>query len=193
VVWPQSVDCEAADGTIHILSIPFRTWSPREAFLSNGSLATAHRDSLVLEILEPTTGESIREIKRTMPPIALTDERWESLPEVVEFRAIQREANGELWLPGDPSEACELSRPEHLPAIRAIASDEAGRLWVEIAAPTGFRLNVFQGDGSLLGEADMPPRDASVPFFVLDNTLYLVTTDELEIQSIEVYDVRGLP
>lgn len=192
VIWPQSMDCEAPSGAIHILGIPLRSWFPREAFLSNGSLAVAHRDSFVIEILDPSTGESVRQLTRNMPPIALTDERWESLPEVVEFRAIQQEANGDLWLPRDRSEACELPHPEHLPAVRAMASDEAGRLWIEIASPSGFRLNVFQDDGSFLGEADMPPRDASVPFYVRDNTLYLVTTDELDVQSIEVYEVRDV-
>jgi hypothetical protein len=192
VIWPYSMDCEAPNGTIHILSIPLRTWFPREAALPMGLMAVAHRDSLVVQIFDASTGQPVRRIERDLPRVEVTDARWESLPEVAEFRTIQEEANGDLWLPGDPGEPCELPRPELFAAIRAIVSDDLGRLWVETVTPSGFDLNVFDPDGTFIGHVAMPPRDPGIPFYVRGNRLYLVSSDELDLQSVEVYEVDGM-
>ena len=114
-------------------------------------------------------------------------------PEIQRLRAFEREAGGALTAAMDPGTPCPIDemRPEFLPVLRTVISDENGRLWVEATATTGFTLTVFAADGTVLGETAMPERDPTVSPYARGGLLYLVTRDEYGVQSIEVYEVLG--
>jgi hypothetical protein len=104
-------------------------------------------------------------------------------------------ASGKLTSMEDPSELCPVYAllPEFAPAIPSITTDDTGRLWVEATDPNsvgGVVLQVLDRDGILLGEVPAPVRDARVAPYVRGNLLYLVTVDELDVQSIQVFEVQ---
>jgi hypothetical protein len=104
-------------------------------------------------------------------------------------------ASGKLTSMEDPSELCPVYAllPEFAPALHSITTDDTGRLWVEATDPNsvgGVVLQVLDRDGILLGEVPAPVRDARVAPYVRGNLLYLVTVDELDVQSIQVFEVQ---
>jgi sugar lactone lactonase YvrE len=67
-------------------------------------------------------------------------------------------------------------------------ADERGRLWIEAATPEGFAIAVIDAEGRMLGEAPLPTRDVRVPLYARGGRLYVVTRDDLDVQSIQVFD-----
>lgn len=71
-----------------------------------------------------------------------------------------------------------------------MVSDAQGRLWVESTRPGGTTLSLFAADGMFLGETTMPARDPAVAVFVRGNHLHIVTIDNLDVQSIQLYEAE---
>jgi len=185
-----SVDCGTSNGWIHPLSFPFARRGPMRAFLPGGVLAAGHRDAYRIDLVDIESGDTIRSITRDYPRIPLTRERWERQDVIRQYRELVTE-HGAAFLQSDPSQPCPLDeRPEFLPVLFAVVADDAGRLWVESSTDDGFAVTVFDADHEPVGQAPMPVRDETVAPYVRANRLYIVTRDEFDVQSIEVYEAR---
>jgi hypothetical protein len=184
-----SVDCGTSDGWTHPLLIPFARRGPMRAFLPGGVLAVGHRDAYRIDLVDIESGDTIRSITRDYPRIPLTRERWERQDVIRQYRELVSE-RGAAFLESDPSQPCPLDeRPEFLPVLLAVVADDAGRLWVESSTDDGFAVTVFDNHEPV-GQAPMPVRDETVAPYVRANRLYIVTRDEFDVQSIEVYEAR---
>lgn len=179
-------------GMVHFLLPPFSDRGPLRAFTPAGELVKAHRDAFRIDIIDGASGDLRRSIRRTVPPLPLRDEDWEALPEIQLLRRYEREAGGSLEALGDPGTPCPLDgmRPETLPVLRTVVSDEVGRIWLEVTTREGFALALLDRDGAFLGQTRMPDRDSGVAPYARGDRLYLVTVDDLGLQGIEVYRAR---
>ncbi len=65
--------------------------------------------------------------------------------------------------------------------------DPEGRMWVEALSASGRSWDVFDREGRLLGTLPAPERSDRVQPFVRNEHLYLVRTDSLDVQHVEVY------
>lgn len=186
-LWLGNQDCGTRDDFIHILRVPFTTRGPLVAFLPQDEVAIAYRDQYRIDILRTTTGAVVRTYRRDVAPIAVTDDIWNAQPEIREARQIEAE-HGPMT--GRGRTPCPvLQRPRFQPVLRTLVSDRNGRLWAESTTAQGFSLTGIGPRGELLGEAAMPNRDPNVAPYVAGNRLYIVTVDDLDVQSLEVYDI----
>lgn len=186
--WPPAVPCMSSD-RMHsqTFRFPFTGRGPLRAFLPTGDLAMADPKTYTIDIVDAASGEVIRSIQRDVEPLPVLEEHWLEQPEARNFAQFEEAYGGPLLYPGGAPCPFYTTRPEHLPVIRTLVADEAGRLWVETTAEDGFLLALFDVDGQLLGEAPMPERDDRVAPYARGNLLYLVTRDTLDVQGIEVY------
>lgn len=129
-------------------------------------------------------GDTVRVVERDLPPMPVPDDLWRE--EVAKFAE---------YLDGLPDPRCEparLPRPEAMARLRAITFDADGRLWVERrTASGGFALDAFDTDGRLLGTVPIPDRLERVPPYIRDGRLYLVVTDEFEVEYVKVFEIDG--
>jgi hypothetical protein len=186
----QSVDRMWLSG----FSPPFTDRGPLRAFTPAGELARGHSDSLYIEIVDPESGAVTRSFSHETRPIPLTDAAWESVPEIREIRQHEEEIfNSKVEAAGPPGNPCPVleMRPEFHPVMRTLLVDEQGRFWVELTTREGFVLAGFDETGRFLGQAPMPDRDPRVNPYIRDNRLYVVTVDEMEVQGLLVYEIRG--
>lgn len=179
-------DCRAG-GTIHPFSRPLYDGGPFIAFLPGGEVARSRRDSFRIEVVNLQTGQVVRTYRRDVQPRALTDEVWAADRWVRGARRIEQEFGRLSGLDGQPCGI--LERPAVEPLIRSMVSDDAGRLWVESTTTQGTTLTGIGPRGELLGEAFMPARDMRVAPYVRGDRLYLTTIDDLDVQSVEVFDI----
>src|SRR5690606_9918176 len=155
---------------------------PLRAFVSPQELARVSPEEYRIDVIDVTSGDTVRTLERDYPALRLTDEEWAEATRY--FHEIDR-AVGPL--------NCDLEsmRPEYLPIVRSMVSDNEGRLWVETRRADGYAVSVIDREGQLLGEASLPPRDVRVPLYVRNGRLYLVAIDEYDVQSLEVYGIEG--
>ena len=173
---------------------PFTDRGPLRAFTASGHLASAYLNEYRIDIIDPVAGAILRSIRRTVPRIPLRDEDWNSLPEIEEIRAAEKEwGSGPIESMGSRGTPCPVlqMRPEFLPVLRTVMTDDAGRLWVEATSRDGFTLAGFDGTGRFVGETTMPTRDPRVTPYIRGNLLYIATVDELGVQGIKVYAIAG--
>jgi hypothetical protein len=192
---PLGMNCATPDGQwIHPLEVPFANPARVRAFTPEGELVRAGRESYTVEIVDPESGEVVRSIRRAIAARRLLPEDWERTPEGAWIRQYEREGGGRLVDPQDRTAECPLYGllPELAPPIRITVTPD-GRILVEAANPGpegGYRLAPFDAQGSLVGEAEMPDRDGKVAPFARGNLLYLVAIDDLDVQSIMIYELR---
>lgn len=193
VPWPRGADCAPRNlSRIYPLQLPLQLRrGPPRAFLPTGEAVLAHGDAYRIDVVDPRSGVVLRSITRDLEPRPLLDVDWEAFAEIQELRAYERQAGGPLVARGGVPCPIDDMRPATFPMIRALVADDAGRLWVEASSGAGTLLAVHAPDGRLLGETSMPERDERVAPFARDGRLYLVTVDDLGVQSVEVYRVRG--
>ncbi len=182
----DSEDCRAG-GAIHPFSRPLSDGGPFIAFLPGGEVARSHQDSFRIEIVNVQTGQVVRTYRRDVQPRALTDEVWAADRWASGARRIEQEFGRLSGLDGQPCGI--LERPSVEPLIRSMVSDDEGRLWVESTTTQGTTLTGIGPRGELLGEAFMPARDMRVAPYVRGDRLYLTTIDDLDVQSVEVFDI----
>ena len=95
-----------------------------------------------------------------------------------------------------PPEFAEMARrqmeqaavPAHMPAVRTLAVDAAGRLWIQPFSPpweedAGWL--VLDADGALLGTVELPPRFR--PLRIAEDRILGVAQDELDVSYVRVY------
>jgi hypothetical protein len=170
-------DCEERDGSVSITGF-FKDHGPLVTILPGPRLVTASRDSFLLTIRSPTPATPSQVIRDPTPRHPIPKETWDSLT------APYRSANGTLRC------GKESQRPDFLPAIRAIQSDEVGRIWVETTNPRGTEIRVLSSTGIGLGRFSMPPHDESVAWQVRSGVLYLVVVDSDGLQSVRSFRVQ---
>jgi len=192
VPWVEPAWCKSNDGqNLRSFRYPFTGRGPLRALLPGGELAMADPASYTIDVVDPTTGSVTRTIRRDVEPLPLREDWWEEQAEVQDFIAFVRRHGGPaLSLGGSPCPYYTV-RPDHLPVLRTLIADEAGRLWVESTGPdgVGFLLGLIDSDGRLLGEGPMPDRDERVTPFARGDRLYVVTRDSLDVQGVQVYRV----
>lgn len=124
-------------------------------------------------------GDTVRTLTRAVDPLPLPDSLWAPV------EAGHREFR-EQWRGAD----CDgvISRPRHRPTLHDLYFDHHGRMLVEHATPDGGAFDLFDPDGRRVGTFPAPPdRDPSVPPFLRDDRLYLVTKDSVDVQTVRVY------
>jgi hypothetical protein len=148
-----------------------------------------------LEFVNPESGNVVHTIERTAPRRPLMQQDLERSWEGRELAFSEREVGGRLISmerPGEPCRVYELL-PETAPAILSLRGDQLGRLWLEVtdaSSEDGVVLQILDQNGALLGEVQAPPRDARVAHYVRGNLLYLVSVDDLDVQSIHVFELH---
>jgi hypothetical protein len=110
----------------------------------------------------------------------VTDAIWDSV--AAKYRAAEKTEGITRCAP-------PVARPAVLPAMRAVATDEIGTLWVEVADGVGTALNGLGADGTVVGGFHLPSHDETVPWVVRNGRLYLVLVDADGVQSIQVYRI----
>jgi hypothetical protein len=185
--------CLLPDGGFRGGPLPYFDRGPLRAFLPNDRVAFGHREAFRIDIVDIHTHEVVQILRRPYPRVPVTVDDWESQPEIRFFRNLAREAGVEL-VDRDRGGPCasEDLRPEYLPVLRTLISDDAGRLWVESTAPDGegYSLTLYDSDGTLIGETRMPDRDPDVLPYVRADHLYVATVDSLGVQSVALYSIR---
>lgn len=123
-------------------------------------------------------GDTLRVIERDLPAVPVSDAEWaEAEARWARFREENR---------GARCDASSISRPASKPFFRGVLWDDRGRLWVEAVAPTGFRFDVYDSTGVLVGELPAPQRDQSVPVAIRSGRLFWVAADSLGVQTVRV-------
>jgi hypothetical protein len=167
--------CEAAGRGISVYSnefAPALRRVPAPALERAVAISSEYRIAFI-----DAEGDTTRLITRDAPPVPLPDSAWARVrDEYSEWRNQWRGAS------------CEgsISRPEHLPVVRDLDFDHYGRLLVEYSRADGAAFDVFERDGRWLGTFAAPPRDETVPPYLLDGRLYTVTRDSLGVQRVRV-------
>jgi hypothetical protein len=178
---PQAagVQCASAGLGIGFYSNPF---SPRlvQTPAPDGTIAAAVTDRFRLAFITPA-GDTVRIIERATDPPRLTDDDWR--PVDSSFRAFREQWRGATCTPAG------LDRPTHRPALRDLFYDHDDRLWVEVAVPGGFRFEVFDAGGRLLGALPAPPRLPSVEPSVVAGRLAVVEADNLGVQYVRIFRI----
>ena len=173
----------ASAGHISGLAAFFPT-GPLRAFLPDHRLAIASVQEFRIDVINTDSGDTTRTITEDYPPVSVTDHTWQ--------RATQNFRDQEAQFGGFTNCRLEDLRPKVRPPIRAIFSDDTGRLWAEIPTPDGFDAVVFK-DGHLIARFPFPQRDPSVAPFSSKGRLYVASVDSLGVQSVEVYGVHTAP
>lgn len=124
------------------------------------------------------SGDTLRTLTREIERVPLTDDDWSEVAERYrEFQGWWRDARCE----GD------IARPEHRPVLLDIFFDHDGRMLVEHVTPDGSAFDLFDPDGRWVATIPAPERDRSVPPYLRDDRLYLVTRDSLDLQRVESF------
>ena len=122
-------------------------------------------------------GDTLRVIERALSPVPVNEAEWaDASARWHRFREQNRDAR---------CDADDITRPAAKPAFRSTFWDDHGRLWVEAVTPTGFRYDLFDTTGVLVGELPAPPRDRSVSPTVRAGRLFWVSSDSLDVQSVK--------
>lgn len=143
-----------------------------------GERVVAWSSEYRLAFLDPA-GDTVRVVSRTSEPLPMPDSVWAPVEE--DYREFQGR-----WRGAD----CEgsIARPAHRPVLRDIFLDHDGRILVEHSTPEGVAFDLLFSDGRWLATFPSPSnRDTSVPPFLRDDRLYLVTKDSLDIQQVRVF------
>lgn len=150
--------------------------------LSGGRLARAWSPEYQVEIRD-SNGDVVHVLRREHDPAPVDPEAWEEA--MAGYFDFREEHGASGCDPADP-------RPsDHRPALRAILTDEDGRLWLEVEDAQGRRFDVYDRDGDLVAEVpDVPERNEGVPPYIAPDRLALVTTDDLGVERVEVFRIR---
>jgi hypothetical protein len=174
----SSVICHRPDGGISVFEVPFAP-SPTFAFTADGQVALAPGAEYRIAFLT-AAGDTTRIVEREHTPVPITDEEWEE--EIRPYREFRSEASGARC-------EGEMQRPAAKPAIHYLLFDTRRRMWAEVSTPTGFRWDVFDREGKLLGTVPAPTRSESAPPYVRGDRLYIVAADSLDVQQVKGFRI----
>jgi len=172
--------CPRPDGAITFISLPEGPELVYGFPPPGGMVAASWTEEYRIVFLSPegdTLRTSVRERPRAVYPDSLWDEGMRP------YRELQESFPGIRCDPPVPG------RPRHRAVLRHLLFDDAGRLWVEVAAESGFVWEVFDAEARLLGAAEAPPRVSGIPPYVRGGHLYQVEADDLGVQYVGVYRI----
>ncbi len=167
------------DGGIEFFGIPFGP----ELQVSggrDGSLLVGWSATYQIAQVDPRA-DTVRLTRRLRDPIPIDDDEWEERTR--RYRNIKTEYPGTVCEPdGQP-------RPPAKPAFRWFGLDDVGQLWVEVYSDDGFRFEVFDSSGALIGSMPAPHRDSRITPYVGQDRVVVVTRDTLDVHYVEVYSL----
>jgi hypothetical protein len=170
--------CRRSDGGLAGISVPE---APAVVYAfppPGGLIAASWTERYEVSFLTPS-GDTTRVVAREGTLAPYSDSLWAEAMEP--YREMHRN------YPGSECDPAEPTRPESRAALRYLAFDEGGRMWVEAATAQGFAWEVFDPAGRLLGRAPAPPRSTTIPPYVRDGRIYQVEADELGVEYVAVY------
>jgi hypothetical protein len=127
-------------------------------------------------------GDTVRIVERDLPPLPVTNEEWRA-----------EEAKFQEWREQYAGASCEPARPARPAArstIREIFFDDIGNTWVERQTVSGWAYDIFDPAGRLLAELPAPERMVRIPPFIRGDRLYLIATDELDVEYVRVFEIE---
>jgi hypothetical protein len=128
-------------------------------------------------------GDTIRVIERDLPARPIADAEW-----------VEEQRKFDEFLDTLEDESCDsrtLPRPTERRLLLGIYFDADGQMWVERDTGSGTAFDVFDHTGRLIATLDTPTRLDRVPPYVRDSRLYMVITDELDVEYVKVIDFSG--
>lgn len=176
-------ECEDREGRIHILAPLIPPRGPLRALTSGGDYVVAQRDNYALLVSPISAQRSPRLLLGPVQPSPIGDAAWDSLARA--YRTIERQSGPLKCNP-------PFDRPLTFPIIQAVQADDQDRLWIELLDANEYWMHVVSTNGAILGRFRMPHRDVRVPWHVRHNRLYLIDTDDDDLQSVRVFSIRGL-
>ena len=174
-----AVTCKLANGTITWFEVPYAS-QRMQAVSPEGHLVIARTGDYRFTWVD-TAGKIRRMMAFGADTLRIEDAYWDSVrTEYAAWRAKMAGADCDL---------SDLPRPPRKDVLRAVEFDDQGRLWVEAATATGFRIDVWNAAAdSLAVSFPAPERDPEVPFVVRGDRLALVAEGD-EGQQVRVYRV----
>ena len=174
-----AVTCKLANGTITWFEVPYAS-QRMQAVSPEGHLVIARTGDYRFTWVD-TAGKIRRMMAFGADTLHIEDAYWDSVrTEYTAWRAKMAGADCDL---------SDLPRPPRKDVLRAVEFDDQGRLWVEAATETGFRIDVWNAAAdSLAVSFPAPERDPEVPFVVRGDRLALVAEGD-EGQQVRVYRV----
>lgn len=179
-LWPSvpgAIVCERpAEGSLRFFGARYAARGLL-ALAPGQRVLVGHSDRYHLALVSPA-GDTLRVIARDVAPAAITDAEWAVVErEWTEFQANTR---------GDRCNESGITRPAAKPAFASAFFDDVGRLWVEAWETEGFRFDVFDSTGVLVGSMPAPARDRAVRPYVRAGRLLYVTLDSLDVPAVRV-------
>lgn len=176
--------CDHSSGRgISFFTIPF---TPTGSFdvAAPGRLVMARWPDYRFAVVD-AGGDTLRIVERDEPPVPILDAAWDS---------AVAESGWPEFRERDPGADCDgsMDRPEHKAFVRHVLAGPGGETWVERVTADGFAWDVFDAEGRPVGTFPAPDRDASVPPYLRDDRLYLVTRGEMDVRAVEVLLVRRM-
>jgi hypothetical protein len=169
-------DCETGDGVVHIMGAPFGYHGRTSAFVDAGTFVSIFPARYELKI---TTESAQRILVGPTTLISVTDAMWAEASKP--YRAVTNRT-----MKCDP----RLVRPKAAPSLRAITSDEAGRVWVEAMTPAGPTFDSIDiRTGAARKYMVVGSWDGSIPWVARSGRIYAVVRDDDDVQSIVVYKI----
>lgn len=173
--------CEDRHGTVRVLRPLFHPRGLTYAVTPDTALVRAERSQYAFTVHRFGDPRSLMRVSRPFQARAVASADWDSLS--AGYRAALARAGGTMNC--NP----RFDRPTSFPVIDAAAIDERGRLWLEVVEADGQAIHVVGLDGTVFGRFRLPDRDATVPWFVRNSSLYFVTVGEDGLQSVRALTV----
>jgi hypothetical protein len=138
------VVCTEANGFTWFYS-PFSEAWPHQVVTWQGQLLEVTGTEYRLAVM-PTPGDTVKLLEHSVPRAPISDAEWKG--GLKEY---------EDWLPKHRDASCSgrQVRPAAKPAIRDLATDDIGRVWVERYVKNGFQWEAWQDD-KIVGAFAMP-------------------------------------
>jgi len=169
--------CNGSDRGIRFFSTTFQSRHVRIPG-PRGTLLDAETSAYRI-VHHTLAGDTVATFAGPATRVPISNAEWDSAG--AEFAA---------YLKQDKDAKCStrsLSRPSSKPAIRAFWWDDAGRLWVERYATSGFAFDVFSQRGALLASMPAPERVSDVEPSVVGNRIALLGATADGAHVVHVY------
>lgn len=173
--------------SIQIMRVPFSP-APAATASPDGRMAVTNGRSYEFTTYDPA-GALERIVRLAEEPPARTDTQLESW---VRGSTGDREPMDDAAVEAALRSYREIALPERLPAWTSLLITDGGEIWARRFAIQGAETvarDVFAADGSFLGRVAGP---ASVRIqHVGDGRLTVISTDDLGVERVEVYELRA--